>query len=359
MICLNMIVKDESKVIERSLNSLKQVIDYWVIVDTGSTDGTQELIKKTLKQIPGELHERPWVNFGHNRNESLSLAQGKGDYFLLIDADEILQFSEKFNCPVLDKDCYFVKTIDPEDSLEFSKICLISAAKEWKWEGVIHEYLICSSIAQGGLWENVVCIRDTSNSGRSQDPEKYKKDAQLLEEALKEDPNNSRYLFYLAQSYSNARDYLSALKCYEKRGKIREGCHQERMWSLLCIGKIQEHLQFPSETVIRSYCLAYQEYPTRAEPLFHLANYYMKQGNVFLAYLVSQHGVEIPHPNDPGYVEHLVYDYGISFLLANASLLLGKKEEAACIYQRLLLHPKLLSSHRVEISGQLAQIQRS
>ena len=61
-ICLNMIVKNESKVIQRCLESVKGTIDYWVIVDTGSTDGTQQLIKECLKDIPGELHERPWVD---------------------------------------------------------------------------------------------------------------------------------------------------------------------------------------------------------------------------------------------------------------------------------------------------------
>ena len=79
-VCLNMIVKDESAVIERCLNSVKEHIDYWVIVDTGSTDGTQEIIQRTLKDIPGILYARPWVDFAHNRNEALQFAKGKTDY---------------------------------------------------------------------------------------------------------------------------------------------------------------------------------------------------------------------------------------------------------------------------------------
>src|SRR5579872_549010 len=76
-ICLNMIVKNESKSIEKCLNSCKPIIDYWVIQDNGSTDGTQEVIKACMKGIPGELIEGPWVNFAHNRNEALKAAKDK------------------------------------------------------------------------------------------------------------------------------------------------------------------------------------------------------------------------------------------------------------------------------------------
>src|SRR5690242_19150411 len=79
-ICLNMIVKNESAVIRRCIDSVRPLIDYWVIVDTGSTDGTQKIIKNHLKDIPGELYQRPWKNFEHNRNEALTLAKGKSDY---------------------------------------------------------------------------------------------------------------------------------------------------------------------------------------------------------------------------------------------------------------------------------------
>ena len=89
-ICLNMIVKNESKIIKRCLESVLPFIDTWCIVDTGSTDGTQDIIKEFLKDIPGILHEKPWINFGHNRNEALELARSWGDFILLTDADMVL-----------------------------------------------------------------------------------------------------------------------------------------------------------------------------------------------------------------------------------------------------------------------------
>ena len=91
-----MIVKNESKVIERCLGSVKDFINYWVIVDTGSTDGTQQIIKNFMKDVPGELHQSEWQNFEYNRNEALQFAKNKGDYILFMDADDQLLFPSDY-----------------------------------------------------------------------------------------------------------------------------------------------------------------------------------------------------------------------------------------------------------------------
>ena len=89
-LCLVMIVKDEEDTIRRCLTAVAPYIKYWVIVDTGSSDNTIQVINETMQElnIPGELHERPWVNFEVNRTESLNLAKGKCDYRWIIDADD-------------------------------------------------------------------------------------------------------------------------------------------------------------------------------------------------------------------------------------------------------------------------------
>ena len=136
-VCLNMIVKNETEVIRRCLGSSKPLIDYWVIVDTGSTDGTQEMIKDFMKDIPGELHERPWKNFAHNRNEALELAKGKADYVLIIDADDVFEYPSDYKWPELKMDGYFIQVQDCGTNYE--RFHLISNHIKWKWEGVLHE----------------------------------------------------------------------------------------------------------------------------------------------------------------------------------------------------------------------------
>ena len=100
-ICLCMIVKNEAPVIRRCLDSVQPIVDYWVIVDTGSTDGAQDIIREHLRDLPGELHERPWRDFAYNRSEALALARPHADYSLIIDADDVLEIADGYRLPEL------------------------------------------------------------------------------------------------------------------------------------------------------------------------------------------------------------------------------------------------------------------
>ena len=83
LLCLNMIVKNESHIIKNTLIKLLKKIkfDYWVISDTGSTDNTKELITEFFKEvdIPGEIYNDEWKDFGHNRSKALEHAFNKSE----------------------------------------------------------------------------------------------------------------------------------------------------------------------------------------------------------------------------------------------------------------------------------------
>src|SRR5579862_5011258 len=140
-ICLSMIVKDEASVIGRCLASVRPFIDYWIIVDTGSTDHTADVIREALHDIPGELHQRPWVDFAHNRSEALELARTHGTYTLIIDADDVLEVTPGFELPRLNADSYTVKIVNKER--HYWRPQLIRSSLPWRYEGVLHEFLSC------------------------------------------------------------------------------------------------------------------------------------------------------------------------------------------------------------------------
>jgi glycosyltransferase involved in cell wall biosynthesis len=140
-LCLSMIVKNETHIIKECLDSIHGYIDYWVIVDTGSTDGTQELIKQYFaeKGIPGELHERPWVSFGDNRTEALALCDGKADWAWMIDADDFIQGKLEFPFNIPDElDGWALKFARGE--FEWWRTQIFRTGRGWKYKGVLHEY---------------------------------------------------------------------------------------------------------------------------------------------------------------------------------------------------------------------------
>ncbi|MDB2613567.1 glycosyltransferase [Chlamydiales bacterium] len=346
-ICLNMIVKNESEAIQACLDSTKNLIDYWVIFDTGSTDGTQSIIRECLKDIPGELHESPWVNFAHNRNEALKKATGKADYILFIDADEVLDYSDSFSLPPLNKDSYdFI--IRQENAVDFRRIALIKSGLDWWWEGVLHETILSTQATSRVILDGVTNLCNTLKGARSKDPLKSLKDALVLEEALKNEPQNSRYVYYLAQSYFAAGIYELALKNYEKRCLMESADMHETYMAMYNVGRVYTKME-NYENAIEAYFKAYKFYPNRAEPLSQIATIYRKQGNLLLGYLLSKHALTIPYPEKDHCVEYMTYDYGLLIEFSNCALLLGRLEEGLQACNQLLLNPRLPDEIRTQV----------
>lgn len=352
-ICLNMIVKNESHVIRRCLASIKHLIDYWVIVDTGSTDGTQDTIREYLRDIPGELHERPWVNFGHNRNEALALARSKGDYFLFIDADDKIVYEPSFALPKLDKDYYYIMQNIVYNRKEGSpsknpRPFLIKDLPDFLWSGALHEILLCYpnrtfEFIEGAINEYI------HDGDRSKDPKRHEKDVQMLEESIKKGPYTSRDVFYLAQTYRGQENNTAALKMYENRAAM-EGQGDETFYALFCIGCLQKTLNYPSEICWKSFCRAYLFRPSRAESLFQMTHYLMDSDNYFLGYLVAKYAIKIPHPPLlEVFHESWVYDWGIAWQLYTCCIRIGKKSQARKTLQILLDNPRLPASIRSEL----------
>jgi glycosyltransferase involved in cell wall biosynthesis len=332
-ICLNMIVKDESKAIVRCLTSIKPYIDYWVIVDTGSSDGTQKIIKEFMSDVPGELHEQPWVNFGHNRNEALKLAKGKGDYVLFIDADEV--FEGAIEKEEIDQDIYLATVrMSKEPLMVFLRALLINNHLHWSWKGVVHEAIQCEEKIRKEVTLDVVVSAEAKDGHRAQDPHKYLKDALVLEKALIDDPNNADYVYYLAQSYYNAKELELALKNYERRAKM-EGRGEQTWWAKYHAAFLQELLGKESELIIKSYNDAFLYSPSHSEPIFRLANYFFSKKQPLIGYALAKFGQTIPIHGGSMYSEGWIHTYGMLAILANCAIELGKYQEAIDAYREI------------------------
>jgi glycosyltransferase involved in cell wall biosynthesis len=320
-ICLNMMVKNERKVIERCLASIKSLIDYWVIVDTGSSDGTQRIIREYLKDIPGELHERPWIRFDHNRNESLLLAKNKGDYLLIIDADDWLQIPNTFRLPNLVKDYYAVEFI--HSKCRSMEVFLINNRIDWKWVGVVHEAIDLRK-ASGVILKGIIRWKGFDGN-RSEDMQKKNlSDAQILETALQDEPDNSRYVFHLATCYEAAGRYELALKYYEKRVKM-DGDHREIFYSFYRFAVMQRMLNMKPDIFINSYLKAYLYRSHRVEPLYWLAIYFYQTNCPVLSYLITRYALKVPFRDDLYFTQYQIYETDLKDLCKLCASLSGIK----------------------------------
>jgi glycosyltransferase involved in cell wall biosynthesis len=360
-ICLNMIVKNESHIIKRCFDSIKNLIDTWVIVDTGSTDGTQDLIKQLLKDKPGELHERPWVNFGHNRQEALELARGKSDYVLFIDADDELLFEENFNMPELNLDAYYIKQKESLDNVfrEHDVYLLVKNDGDFEWKGALHEHLEMKREKSIGF---ITSIKNQYNADgdRSRDVNKIKKDIDLLKGAIARNEEPSRALFYLGRTYWSIKAYASTIECFEKRAAIG-GDPMEVYHSLLYIGIAQRKLNYPHEVFINSFCRAHLYRPSRAESIYELTRYFSDTENYFLGYTTAKIAIGIPLPSDNLFVESWVYDWGSLLYFFVCANQIEKKLEAFDAL-RILLSKKTLPNgirHSFQLENHFTNLEQT
>jgi len=333
-ICLNMIVKDESRVIKRCLDSVKEVIDYWVIVDTGSTDGTQKIIESYLKDIPGKLYQSEWKNWAVNRNEALQLAKGKADYILLMDADDILVFKNKQEFPPLTQDLYNMWR--GATGFTYIKHQLIRDGLPWKWVGVTHEYLDCERPYSSALLEQVKYVTHDDGAG-SYDPKKFRKNVDLLVEGLKEEPHNSRYVFYLAESYRDSGEKAKAIEFYQKRVNMG-GWDEEVFWSKLQIARMLQEVGVAQCILEASYLDAHTSRPHRVEPVYHLAELYNQQQNYVKSYEIVKKFLSTPQPKvkDSLFNMDWMQHYGLLCQLSISSYYIGKYEESLATIDKLL-----------------------
>jgi glycosyltransferase involved in cell wall biosynthesis len=361
-LCLSMIVKNESHIIKECFDTIYDQIDYWVIVDTGSTDGTQELIKTYFaeKGIPGELHERPWVSFGHNRTEALELCNGKTDYIFMIDADDFVE-GKLPRDQIKDADGYAVLM----GRMDFSwwRTQIFKANDNWRYVGVLHEY----PTVEDGRIPNIqrlegnyrVVARTLGARNKDIEPvEKYKKDAELLEKALIDEPQNVRYQFYLAQSYFDSQQWEKAEAAYVKRIEMG-GWPEEIYYSIYRIGICRAMQNKPWVEIQQAFLDAYNARPSRAEPLYQIARVYRIQGKPALGYTFAKMAAEIPYPKDDIlFIDNDVYRYGILDEIGSTAYYAGKVEVGynAC---KALIDRKLIPDAELErVKTNLAEYEK-
>ena len=342
MICLNMIVKDEAKNIKRCLASVKDIVGYYVIDDTGSTDGTPELIKKLMDKygVPGEIYHTPFQNFGYNREQNLQHAIGKGDYVLMIDADEELVCKDVSAFDNLTADCYLVEKTD--NGRNFKHSLLLRIGCDWHWHGVVHNAVTSDSgESQEHFWAAHLIHHGGGSKTRGlTQREAGLKEAAILEAEMEKDPTNARNQFYLGQAYRNAGETQKAYDAYKRR-MLMGGWKEEVYESMARASWCKWHLN-DNEFPVGNFLSTYDFMPTRAEPLFYVAKYYRAHKAYHVAYMFAKVGIEIPYPKEAAMgIVAPIYEWMMLDEFAASAALSGHYAEAIEACDRLLAEGKL------------------
>jgi glycosyltransferase involved in cell wall biosynthesis len=247
MLQLAMITKNSADTIVECLNSYKQVIKFWTILDTGSTDGTQNLIKETLKDIPGKLFEEPFKGFSESRNRCLDLIGTTCKYTIMPDDSYVLFNQEKLVNQLCKKDypVVCIKILTKNDLYPLSETSYISKRITLskcgiRYVGKIHEDI---EYAEDITLED--CYLLDCPKGTQHSRTMNRKESDLL--LLGSDP---RSIYYKAMTYLTLKKLDLAFKEFEKRVNCTDTDYEEKFVSWMNLGHLTKEPKFYLQAAI-------------------------------------------------------------------------------------------------------------
>ncbi|MBC8495897.1 polysaccharide deacetylase family protein [archaeon] len=235
---LCMIAKNEEKFLVDCLNSVKDIVDEIILVDTGSKDKTVEIAKSFGAKV---FHFDWGDDFSEPRN--ISLRKATGDWILVLDPDERLAAEDILSVKKLlsEKPCaYSMPTInysyakkpflnffesdkyaDMNEGLPFywisNKIRIFSNNKEIIFQGPVHE-LVEPSIRKAGLEvkQTDIPVHHYAQLDEKRSRQKRFFYMNITRKKVLRDPNNAKAYLELGREYFNLRLYHRAIQTFRK-----------------------------------------------------------------------------------------------------------------------------------------------
>jgi predicted GH43/DUF377 family glycosyl hydrolase/tetratricopeptide (TPR) repeat protein len=308
-LCLNMVVHNAIANLPRCLAALAEHVACWVVCDIGSTDGSQDFIRYFFasRDLPGQLHDIPFRDFGQARNAALNYAYASPfayEYLLLNDGDLELVVEDRSFRQRLERPAYRIVQRTGSGVVSWHPR-LLRRDLGVRYRGIAHAFLDTTSAPE--KLERVWCKELAANGANRLD--KSERDARLLLEGLQRDPENRRYWYYLAGSYREVGRTREAVVAYARRAEM--GGQDEEAWSARLEQARGMRALGDSDSFVRLALAAFDERPTRAEPLYDLARFYRETGMNDASLLFSEAGVAIKQPDDALAVEETVYTSGL------------------------------------------------
>lgn len=308
-LCLNMIVKNESRIITRLLTSVQPIIDCFCIHDTGSTDNTIELIHQFSQKhgIPGKVVEKPFVNFAVSRTSALEDAREMADFILLLDADMQLVIDPEFKKDSLETADVF-RIEQGTSAFQYCNTRIVRSLFAENYSGVTHEYINTKANARTTNM-NHLRINDVGDGGSKGD--KFERDIRLLKQGILDEPRNGRYYFYLGNTYMDTRQFELAVAMYKKRVEIG-GWNEEVYYSMYKMALAYKELN-KIDLFVETSVKAWTFRPSRIETIFELVKHFKEKGDHTVAKGFYQMVKGTPLSQDALFVHKNLYEYALDY----------------------------------------------
>ena len=340
---LCMIVKNSGNVLKECLRENKKWIDYWTILDTGSTDNTKEIIMDELKDIPGKLYDGEFIDFSQARNKALSLISKKCKYIIMLDDSYILHGADKLK-KLLKKEktsCFLIKIGKYIDNFlrdDYYSKRITKSSDNLKYKYRVHEDIMVNENKIKFIMDKDIFIDDiTFGEHTKRSLNRYKKDIENLLLDHEDEPNEQRIIYYIGKTYHVIEEYDNALKYFTKLKdlkNIREDFLFSAYYEIACI----QYLKDDNIEDFRERLLyLYKYYNYRVESAYKLAILYRDEGNIDKALELLEKIINIQKPIMIGtLLENDIYDYYIPYMYADLNLSTGNLQKGVPLLQKLL-----------------------
>lgn len=339
---LVMIVKNSGDNIIPMLNSVKNYIDHWTILDTGSTDNTMKNIEDTMQNIPGNIYDGsklypdPFVDFSTARNRALELASDRCTFALILnDTDNLLDDPKPIllseNSP---KDGYYITICD--DDKTYTDLRIIKTSSKSRYIHKIKEKLVCNSTGKLPIIVQSVSYQSTD----------IKSDISLLRRELESYPDDTRLVFYLGEALLNT-DKEEALKVFSdviKKSKKDVYDLSARISTLMSADNM--------ETVFSMLSRTCKKYPNNPTVLYLRALYYRKLDSIDKAYTWIQKAAAVEKPY--GMTYNYIQRFELPYLFTDICIAMGNMEAAEKVIKTYL--PKYKDTRLLNIVYQISNV---
>ena len=305
-ISLCMIVKNEEATLGRCLDTVKEIVDEIIIVDTGSTDRTKEIAGR----YTGQIYDFKWVDdFSAARNEAFSKATK--DYIMWLDADDVLLESDRLRLKQLKEkldtstDVVYMKYNLSHKALEgntytFWRERLVKRACQFRWKEPVHEYIDC----KGKMIKIDIAVTHKKEGGLT------RRNLEIFEKYIASGKELSpRNLYYYGRELYAQGERDKGASYYEAYLETTGGVLSTRLEACMTLSKYYEGRK-EDEKALRSLIRYFEFDGPRAEICCQLGYYYKTRKEYDKAIGWFQMAPFTPRPVDTiGLVQNECWDY--------------------------------------------------